>query len=130
MDRQISDCTQHFTTPAESRLDNRENARSHMYSPEMDALDDATYRRLEELGFRRRSWNGPGKFSLRMRARHIPMRSPKGQVPEQQTTSNSVSTLTINNLDDETVPKPRSLPYRRNHFSPRGFITGNSLRKR
>ncbi|KAH3727289.1 hypothetical protein DPMN_053219 [Dreissena polymorpha] len=137
MQRQISDTTRHFTTPAESLLD---NSVSNTMEPNPNVVnipvygsrrvEDAAYKRLEELGFRRRTVYSPSGNLFRLKRAQSIVCSPKRCSSEQQTASESIRKLAITNLDTEGVPYQKSLAYKRTGVEPRTIITTDAIRKR
>ena len=123
--RQSSEYNGHFTTPAESIIDNTANDCKHE-TPEMD---DATYRRLEELGFRRRTTYTPGGSLV-----HVNHAPPSAQKSPRRSSSvlidsNRVAKLSVRNLNRDS-PLKQNTSRNRSYFPPQSFVCGDSMRKR
>ncbi|XP_053396483.1 uncharacterized protein LOC128556219 [Mercenaria mercenaria] len=127
--QQSSECNGHFTTPAESLVDFDQ---THKVSPrgEFERMDDAAYRRLEELGFRRRTACTPGGSLA-----HVNQVAPIVRKKPQKSSSaivesNRVPKLPVRNLDRDITMKPKNTPKDTSYFPPRAFVCGESMKRR
>ena len=141
-----SEMTQHFTTPAVSLMDtsnkNHINHNTELHGcakplktlnipNDTEQLDDATYRQLEELGFRRRTTYSPGGSSIRAKKEKCAQRSPtKCSSDVSSLLADPTPKLTINNLDPMKVPPPCRVPYKRQGFTPTLFVKEDTKKPR
>ena len=94
-------------------------------------MDEHTYRRLEELGFRRRTPRNNGQCYYRMRPRvSPPIRRSQCCISDAQTSTEPIPVLNIKNVSDATLPEANPLSFNSNRFSPTGSRTGDSSSKR
>jgi hypothetical protein len=132
--RQSSFDNGHFTTPTESRIDNTPVDYKHGWqikSPrgETDFMDDAVYRRFEELGFRRRTTRTPrGSVVRANRAKPSARKSPRRSTSELIDTK-CVPKLSVRDLNRES-PLKENISTNSSFFLPQSFVSGGSMRKR
>ena len=149
-----SEYTKHFTTPSVSLLDNTKhvinprtescgiNPRTELYGcsqplttlnipPDSEALDESSYKRLECLGFRRRTQYTPGGSLIRTLKGKSSLRYPIKCISDvSPLLIDSTAKLTINNLDPLQVPPPSVIPFKRQGFTQNTYMKSDPVKKR
>ncbi|KAL4232374.1 hypothetical protein ACF0H5_009942 [Mactra antiquata] len=125
---QTSEYNGHFTTPASSLMDaSPEGCVGDHHAKTSDSfhfMNEEEYRRLENLGFRRRTTYSSGGNLVRMeRGASSALKSPEKCAPEQLNTPK----LSVNNLNRTTVLNPKRTS---DEFPPQSCVTGESMRRR
>ena len=136
--------TMHFTTPCASLLDNTKhviNPRTELHScspplttlnspSDTESIDDLMYRRLESLGFRRRTIHTSLGTHVRANKGRSTLSSPRFYFEDTPLQTESTAKLTIKNLDPMAVPPPSVIPYKRQGFTPRAYKKNAVVLKR
>lgn len=125
---QNSEYNGHFTTPTTSLIDatpDECNDEPHVHnSDSLNYINETEYRRLENLGFRRRTTYSSGGSLVKMqRGEQSPLKSPNKSLSEQLTAPK----LAVNNLNKATLLSAKQLS---DEFPPQPCVTGDSMRRR
>lgn len=132
--RQASEYNGHYTTPIAScinykSIDSKYDVQGITQKDGIYRFNEATYRRLEELGFRKRTTYTPGGTLVRMRKEEpSPLKSPQ-RCSSEALDVNRVPKLSVKNLVKDAVLKPQKSASGE-CFKPRAFVCNNSMRRR
>lgn len=132
--RQSSEYNGHYTTPAVScisntSIDSKYDVQGMTQREEIYRINEAAYRRLEELGFRKRTNYTPGGSLVRTsKEEPSPLKSPQRSSSEPLDVKR-VPKLSVKNLGKDAVLKPQK-PAGGDCFKPQAFVCNSSMRRR
>ena len=141
LDRQLSGYKQPFTTPIPSLLDNSVRKKAaHLRGkttlltaidipPDTDLIDENEYRRLEQLGFRRRTSYSPGGALIRTKHGASPLRLPQKCSSDPLTATSTTTKLSITTMNSTELPVPKLIPFKKQAFQLKTFMS-RDIRKR